>query len=939
MQTVTPALRSAMEATSVESYPEAVLEFDHSLMGEATVNAPDSINEELFPKESVISQRFVGTGLPRAIVGQCYARDESSPVQFRAVDESDTYKYWVSPKRGGALSIDDAWMEVTYDRDRPTNKLYIAFDVSYDEPRDVDIDIMKNGQWEQAYDNYRVISDGLIVLYPQSNGEWTKDYNTEHPQNVGGIRVTVNRVGGNAYAHIIAISARYRLNMSERVTNMSINKNLENVSVLTPMGDTSVNSIDLSFENEDGLLDPENNDSPFYRLLSRNVRVDASVSLPGHDSISQGTFFAESWNYSAPSVELGLSATDFSRFMQEINLPPFVLRNYTVQDAVREILQRAGFNIDGFETKSNPVVPFVWYSEDVTVWEALKDLAAATMSYFYVNEKGEFLWVDLDIMKDRGVVETLNASENLVSLDHNFDVIANSINIEYNIYGSPVDPVSGENITQELWTPPDDEALLSEALHENMSPTSNFIRIRSSVDDMELWPEKGIVYIQGERIRYNAKDDANRLLIDLERGALGTNARSHVANNAGALTSRGRRGSRTITSAGNLRITGPAKAQSKDYNYVVWGNLNTEHKVYGTSVMFPRRTLYETAGLVINRRGSLGGIYIEISTTRMAVKNNRDEIRVYRRGPRGNSYKVYDTAPYEVARSNWYDLEVLVEYTQNNPVYTVFCNGMFVTSFMEHRTPGGRFGCYTRGETRADFARLYVSDSDGSTIGRRHFQDVRSGSSFSSDYVWESEDPNISINEFAPRVRQVKEFDIDFDKSPATAASIMLTNVWQARAFKFVPGPFGATFYIENKSDSLAVIHGRSPNLFDEEMDMTTLVYGDPVVVASEENKKIRDHVSIRKNGRVELEVSNPWIQTDEMADNLGEMIKDNFSEPMDTVTVDVFPDYSIQLGDILAVDYEEHGYNIDTHQYYVLSAELSWSNGFSQSLTLRRKR
>lgn len=964
MHEITAATMAAMEAQTVESQPQLVLEFDYCQLHAASVSSPDSPDENLFPKESVLHQRYVNSGLPRAIVGQSRVTSQSADVQYRVVDEDDQYKYWVSPTLSTSTSISNAWMEVTYDQPRPTNKVFVAFDVSFAAPTSVDIDIHRDGSWVRIVSGAVPNSKGVIERYALSGGGWSSTRNINHTQTVGAVRVTVNSMNKTGvFAHFLTISTRLVVDVSEKLVEFSINRSMEDVSAMAPIGNVSVNDASIVLEDEDGLLNPENSNSIYYRLLSRNVRAEASVVV-NNQSLHQGTFYAESWSYSIPGVEMGMSCSDVTRFMQEMFLSPFVLYNYNLRDAVRDILQRSGFNSDVFMVMNNPVIPYIWYSEKVSVWQALKDLANATLSYFYVNEHGRFTWVDFNTLTARTPTYELDATENLINLSHSFDVMANSVTVLYNKYGVPTDPVTKEPVTQELWSAsqgqaePDgdnlpemggtaisaggDQALLSMPLAQPMTTSSTYIALATDATGMDLWDETGIVNVQGEYIRYSGKNRDARRLTGLSRGLFKSTIKNHTTNNLGVLSasSGAYLGTQTLV-AGNLVMTAPSRNSYSDYNYSLFGGSTTEFNIYGTSIMFPVSSTNETAGLIINKTGALDskqGIYIELMTSTHATKHNMTEVTVYKRSSSG-AITTFGAKPYNIARQNWYDVEVAVGDTATNKTFSVYVNGSFVVSFTDGEYEQGRWGAYVRGRTTAEFSRLYASSSTTSSMSSSQFQDVLSGSSFSSDYVFSSEDPNITINEFAPQVRQVKEFTVDYSVFPAKRASLLSTNIWQARTFGFVPGPFGAKFFIENKSDRTAVVHGESPNLFPDPIQMYLIIYGEPIIVKSEKRKVVRDELSILRNGLVELEVSNPWIQTDEMAQNISDAIVSNFGFPMDTVDVGIFPTFALQLGDVVSVDYAERGYSPNTHHYYVLSSSLTWSDGFSQGLTLRRKR
>lgn len=944
MQTISPAVKADLDKTSVSVFPEAIFEFDHNLLVGATVNSPDSLDEELFPKESVLEQSFVNSGLPKAIVGNAVAYNQSNNVQYRVVSEDDVYKYWVSPTLSEPTFISNAWMEVVYDQTVSSNLVEVVFEVSYAQPNSVNLLVRQAGQWLSILSAASPDSDGVLRMYATADS-WTQvgpgDVNNFH--QIDGVRVEVNSMSASGVrAQITSLSAKWRVDMSERITQISIGKTMDNPTISSPIGDSSTNEASLSLENEDGAFNPNDATATYRALMSRNVRVETRAKVANHEErIPQGIFYTNSWATSAPGIEVQTECSDVTRFMQETFVPPFLLRDYRVTDAVREILQRAGFNIDQITVQEDPVIPFVWYNEQVSVWEALKDLANATLSYFYINENDDFIWTDFASLSSKPHSQTLDATDDIIDFTPQFDILSNSVNIEYNKYGLPKDVVSKEIINQELWLSSEDVALLSHPIASTIETVDDYIELDVGSALMDLWPDTGIVAVQGEYMRYSGKDKALRRLTGLQRGLWGSKAQQHITPHLGLRTSVGTRGRQQVVSKGNLLLVNPSRAAWSHYTYSHFGDSTSAHKVYGTSLRIWDRGA-ATGGLVINRAGSQGGFYLEITTSRVAQSRNIPEIRVYRRDSSTGSLTVMAVQPYTVAPGAWYDLDITVNYTTPEPQYAFYVNGMFIGSvhatFQPANENQGTFGPYIKGGSSVEFSRIYTSDGNNANTTPASFQDTSSGSSFSSGHIFNLDSASLWVNEFAPQVRQVQKFEVDYSVYPAISASIISTNYWQTRALRFTPGPFGATFYLENKSDETAVASGTSPNLFEDDMNMTLMIHGLPVIVSSEERKTVKDKLSIKKYGLVELEVSNPWIQTDSMAQNMANLITEHFGSPVDVVDADVVADLTIQLGDIVDIDFMEYGYTPETHHYYVIGINTDWNDGFGQKLILRRK-
>lgn len=948
MQTLSPELQQAVDSTVVAAWPELIAEFNHNIYTTGTVvTVPAGRPEDLFPPESVIDMKYVDSGLPKAIVGNAYCNAQTNDIQYRVVSEDDTYQYWVSPTPSVAESISDATVEVNYGTQRATNKVRAVFDVSDSAPTSVTIELFIDSEWTTVGSSLTPNAQGVIELY-YNGASWGAAYNIDSLVDVSRMRVTVDAMANaDKYAHFVNIAAYHVYDMTDRITSWTINRNQEEADPISPIGFGSVNTLNVELDNSDGLFDPENIDSELYNMLKRNTVLKTYAAYDtsaGVQKVELGTFYTESWSHNVPDVQAGVEATCLARPMQEAFIQPFYLENYRERDVARELLQRAGFgNIQYDIIDEEKIIPYLWHENEVAVWESLSELASATLSYLIRREDGSLLWQNIETQYEKPVDKTITADKDIENLAHEFSVITNKVTINYNIYGVPYDKWADEEVTQELWYGSEAEALVATPILEPVAIDADVIRLSTNDTDFALWPESGALAIQGERIRYNAKRKQSGFyeLYELERGVLGTTPRAHTTSNTGTgSTSGGTVTARQLIIDGNLHLSAPTSATYNTYNYSLYGNGSSQHTVYGTRISFPAVRIDAVAGLTIHRSGN-NGYHFMLSTTEHANRSSTHEIKVYRyddgvRVPMG----VKEGYAFEVDREAWYDFEVVANYTAATPSYSLYVNGGFVMSFVDGEYQTGTYGPYIKGRTTAEFNRFYVASplSEPDLTGNR-YHDPISYSTWSSDYWFAATGPNVEVNEFGPYARQVKEFEVDFTKVPARSSSLLSTNVWQARAFGYVAGPYSARFAMENITTRTAVINGESL-VFDEPIEMSLLAYGVPLIVESEEKKELFDADSVRRYGSVEVDMSNPWIQTEAMANYVARFITQRFCTcQVDIVSVETITDPSVQVGDVLAVDYPERGYKAATHEYIVTGSNTDWNDGFYTTLELKRRR
>ena len=216
---------------------------------------------------------------------------------------------------------------------------------------------------------------------------------------------------------------------------------------------------------------------------------------------------------------------------------------------------------------------------------------------------------------------------------------------------------------------------------------------------------------------------------------------------------------------------------------------------------------------------------------------------------------------------------------------------------------------------------------------------------------------NIYFEEFGTIMREAAHFDVRYDKAyPALSAQISPTfNRMKGYTISgFTAGSYGAEFLIFNNTDSLLNVDSTSGNYlriqgvtFTQQSDHELSVdeyfekignLSDPEinkdVLVLPPDKYKEDYKDIKLSritqGRTSFSIEAPYIQSHDNADSLMLWLSQKIMKPRRSVGVEVFGMPTLQLGDIVGVDFiNENGVSeispIDS-RFVIYSIEYSRS-------------
>lgn len=198
------------------------------------------------------------------------------------------------------------------------------------------------------------------------------------------------------------------------------------------------------------------------------------------------------------------------------------------------------------------------------------------------------------------------------------------------------------------------------------------------------------------------------------------------------------------------------------------------------------------------------------------------------------------------------------------------------------------------------------------------------------------------------KVREVKVYDIKYDKSPAYSIQAPLVTAITRETpdliniLKFDPGPYGANLILAASKDvavgGVVFIEGNDAG--DNSLPYYTSIAGVPVI-SSQNSEQVSDQTlslsdNIRKYGLKEIIIDNKFITDIEYAKELCSFIINKMSEPVPILDILIMSVPKIQLGDRVQITTLD-SFDIINGEYWVVSQNFSYSSGISHSLILRK--
>ena len=545
-------------AYNINAVPRLIVDWNFNRYTTPTAsNTPsedtDGFDIEVFPIDSIIEPLRPSKGVAKALVNQALAAEgynKAKHPRFYSTNRDDVYKYWLSPKTtnsGGIFpnhsdGLTTARPRVTYNEVVQANKIVIKFENTWATPNSYGIHVAASGTsfgGAIAGGNNAVANDGTVTLYYNGTAWVSTKPTTLVTTPISAIELRVNSLkagrqsdgtvtgyyknnvwtpttGGNSNLGVIAIEAHFEQDLTDRLMNVSDTFDFSERSFLYPIGTITTNTADITLSNEDGIFNPENEDSPYFGLIEPNCEFNLEYifTVDGTEySVQQFKMYASNW--SSTDGTTAVSLEDYSKYLKEIKPRAMMVEDKTSAEIVWRVLDSVGFvdyEIQKEDTEPDNDIRVFWTTGDETVWEVLDELAKATQTAIYIDGYGvlqvrrrnaafkQDTTMDWNLL---GIKDGSNLPD-IISWAPSGELEANKITVKYqdtkwkeNSLGLPA--------MSKVWEPDNDILVLnSNALRKSIDNSSTKVFIDQ--DDVRLWRYEGFFEIDGEIIEYEGKE-------------------------------------------------------------------------------------------------------------------------------------------------------------------------------------------------------------------------------------------------------------------------------------------------------------------------------------------------------------------------------------------------------------------------------------------------
>lgn len=804
MITTSPELKTVLQqSVAINPSVKVVAEWNYNRfaiidkVANGTQTAEQEYDNNIFPLSSITDPERPTEGIVKSFTNEGVvpvSPYSETQAKYRPVTTSDedVYKYWVSANVSGAstpYTISAATPSVVYKSSVNANKIRVAFERGHSTPTAFTVDITLDGAtWTTIASNPTISSNGVVQLYRQPDNTWGSTINRGPSTPLKGVRVTISALNkGGARAAVIELGLRREDDISQYVKSYSVDMNMSEVSYIAPLGEVTSNESTVELDNTSFIFTNDNPASPYFDLLDSNVSVFIEMGInkgtmadPNYEWVRQFTGRSREWGGQTRSGT-SLQLSDDAPYLQSINPPRMLLSSVTAAEAIWRVLDSVGFSywkFDSSDVDNSPsAIPYFWTDDEKTVWEVISEIAEHFQCAVYFDEFGilqiltrtqAFSDTATPVWQLDAVVDSKLPDIKEATVVHDFET--NIVNIEYSPTDQSEESPSGVRPMEVVWEPEDTLVLRSNQLKKTMTETDMVFSINAP--DTKTWPYNGVVQVEGEFIRYDAKEygywntltttknvfitseeerqKLDRISADLNRGASNaftgrfrvapkgrgiwaTSPKIHDLDYSNWTSKRYRYGSGPIRTWEGGFVKNPNESilalktnatWTPSHFYVCTQGYSADPGLpiyYGTRMKFDTSGYtYGAGGIVIGAGSNDSGYYVEIQRTSVTDTTYRakygGEVQVYYRSSSGSITRLNKGSALDISPGVWYDIDVKFSPGASTRQIDVMINGTHKLTAIHAATvpadnQGGRNGIWVRGFTYANFEYFYNSRS------------------------------------------------------------------------------------------------------------------------------------------------------------------------------------------------------------------------------------
>ena len=382
-----------------------------------------------------------------------FANPEVPILKHALPTNSSAYKYFVSDNVNTSISA-------AYSENITVNKIVIKINTLATVPKlkikinNTDVVINSSSDIE-LNKNSEDIYTGILTLY-WNGSSWTKNKWSTMPTYTDSglltLSTTINKItiseasktvnsAFSSYSsdylsedidrlHVIEISPRLEVDLSDFVTGFSVEKSLDSQSGSLPISGTNSNTASISLSGiplVNGstivpIFSSQNNtyNTAISKMLKKGIKFYTGYKLTGYSNstgnvaagissyIPAGVFYSESWD-EADIDSVSVQCFDISKYLQSLPSPDYVVNQKNAFDLISDILDLAGFTdydynslYDVCNDKSQPLDIYYYsvYSKDTTLIAAINELLMPYQIAAYIDEYGIMKFLSLQKIMD-----------------------------------------------------------------------------------------------------------------------------------------------------------------------------------------------------------------------------------------------------------------------------------------------------------------------------------------------------------------------------------------------------------------------------------------------------------------------------------------------------------------------------------------------------------
>jgi hypothetical protein len=419
-----------------------------------------------------------------------------------------------------------------------------------------------------------------------------------------------------------------------------------------------------------------------------------------------------------------------------------------------------------------------------------------------------------------------------------------------------------------------------------------------------------------------------------------------------------------------LRINNSSKnAKSHKIAWRTFDGINTtaptstvsKYYAFGTTLfldsVIEKTTQTAGFGFFLDGLGSTG-YFVQISSTETAAAVNKREVRILK--VKGSDVKsLTDTQKNTVTSLNGvyggrsYKIDIKVKVTTTSVIINAYINGFKITatdSNGSYEDENGKtlqnkilpitkqIGLYAR-QGQSIFDYVYGTNLEKAQYENTDYvKDIYDGL-FSNDFLDLSfgdiiyndleEQDNVAspqaLDEFGTTVRELKKSNLKFNSAPAFPIKFSTGLNKSVKILGEKRSNFGGEVYVLNNSSALTPLNDQQSASF--------YIYGN-TIAPSGILEYVTDEIPEYINQEPVIFESR-WLQNLSDVEALGQWIKTNIVNKGKTVSMEIFGNPLISVGDIVTIKYPYQGL-AGTEKFIVLSVQHNYSEGLSTNIVCR---